>query len=167
MNKNFIFTLLFFINLSIFAEVRYVSKTGSSTAPYTTWETACDSLQKCFDYCNNGDTVYVDSGLYRETIILDNRVLTIIGIDADECIIDGTGLVGNDGYKVLFFQTRGKIEIKNITLKRKISINESYSTGYFTNLGELKMSNCLVDSTRDALAAIGPNNSTFLVHQDL
>ncbi|HQF43317.1 MAG TPA: hypothetical protein PK073_10440, partial [Ignavibacteriaceae bacterium] len=39
--------------------VRYVSKTGSSTPPYTSWETASDSIQKCINLCVDGDTIYV------------------------------------------------------------------------------------------------------------
>ncbi|MBK7497929.1 MAG: hypothetical protein IPI19_02200 [Ignavibacteriales bacterium] len=39
--------------------IRYVSKTGTSTPPYTSWQTAADSIQKCINICVDGDTVYV------------------------------------------------------------------------------------------------------------
>ena len=40
-------------------EVRFVSKTGSSTPPYTSWATAADSIQKCINFSQSGDTIYV------------------------------------------------------------------------------------------------------------
>jgi len=157
MIKHFIFTLLFFISLSIVAEVRYVSKTGSSTAPYTTWETACDSLQKCFDYCNNGDTVYVDRGIYSEIISLDNRVLTIIGIDADECIIDGTGLIGKAIPGTSFYQKNGIINFINILFKKKLG-NASWVICYFNDGGKSSFEKCIFDTTDQAIIGLGDTN---------
>ncbi|MBI5662327.1 MAG: hypothetical protein HZC46_09290, partial [Ignavibacterium album] len=46
------------------ATIRYVSKTGSSTPPYTSWATAADSIQKCINICEYGDTIYVANGVY-------------------------------------------------------------------------------------------------------
>jgi len=156
--KKYITLALLLINLLLNAEVRYVSKTGSSTAPYTSWETACDSLQKCFDYCNNGDTVYVDRGVYRETIFLDNRVLTIIGIDADECIIDGTGLLGKFYTDVLLYQRNGLVKFKNVLFKRKKSTNENYSHDYFNVSGTANLENCIFDTTYFAIVGDGDTN---------
>ena len=48
------------------AEIRYVSTTGSSVPPYTTWATASDSIQKAINICNDGDTVVVANGVYKE-----------------------------------------------------------------------------------------------------
>ena len=89
LTNKYYFTLiiLFLSAVNLKSEVRYISKTGSSTVPYTTWLTACDSLQKCFDYCLSGDTIYVDRGIYKETIYIKDKNLTIIGVDTDECII--------------------------------------------------------------------------------
>jgi hypothetical protein len=155
--KKYMTLALLLINLLLNAEVRYVSKTGSSTAPYTTWKTACDSLQKCFDYCNNGDTVYVDRGIYRETILLDNRVLTIIGVDTDECIIDGTGLIGKVYANVLLLQKNGSINFKNILFKRKRTGNEFSSYDYYNMRGHLNFNNCIFDTSKNAL--IGDGNT--------
>jgi len=157
MIKHFIFTLLLFTSLSMFAEVRYVSKTGSGTAPYTTWETACDSLQKCFDYCNNGDTVYVDRGIYSEIISLDNRVLTIIGIDADECIIDGTGLIGKAIPGTSFYQKNGIINFINILFKKKLG-NASWVICYFNDGGKSSFEKCIFDTTDQAIIGLGDTN---------
>jgi hypothetical protein len=165
--KTYITLVLFFIVFSITAEVRYVSKTGSSTAPYTSWKTACDSLQKCFDYCNNGDTVYVDRGLYRETIFLDNRVLTIIGIDTDECIIDGTGLIGKVYSDVLLLQKYGNIILQNITLKRKKNVNENYSYDYWNIDGYLNIKNCIFDTTSLAFLPDGESEANNCIYRNV
>ena len=82
-----IIILLFTIQIFIQADVRYVSKTGSNTPPYLTWETAADSIQKCINICNSGDTVYVGNGTYKEKIIMKAGI-SLIGSGMDSCIID-------------------------------------------------------------------------------
>ena len=86
MKRVLLFTFLL-ITVCIHADVRYVSKTGSSTPPYLTWETAADSIQKCINICNSGDTVYVGSGTYKEKIIMKAGI-SLIGNGMDSCIID-------------------------------------------------------------------------------
>ena len=167
MKKHFIFVLLLFTSLSIYAEVRYVSKTGSSTAPYATWATACDSLQKCFDYCNNGDTVYVDRGIYRETIRFNHKILTIIGVDTDECIIDGTGLIGTLYGPVLILQNFGKIKLYNFTLKRKKSNNDNYSYEYWNLDGDVDIKNCIFDTTSRALIPTGDTEASNCIYRNV
>ena len=85
------FCLSFYILNSTFsiATVRYVSKTGSSTPPYTSWQTAADSIQKCINICSIGDTVYVANGNYKELIVMVPG-LSLIGAGMDSCILDMT-----------------------------------------------------------------------------
>jgi hypothetical protein len=73
------------------AEIRYVSKTGSSTPPFNSWETAADSIQKCINISFNGDTIVVANGVYKEALVIDSS-LTLIGSSMDSCIIDGSGM---------------------------------------------------------------------------
>jgi parallel beta-helix repeat protein len=81
--------LLFF--LLSFAEgnatIRYVSKTGSSIPPYTTWETAADSIQKCINISVFGDSIYVANGVYQEQVVMIPG-LSLIGAGTDSCIVD-------------------------------------------------------------------------------
>ncbi|MEJ2103830.1 MAG: hypothetical protein P8X47_04545, partial [Ignavibacteriaceae bacterium] len=62
-NQPFLFMtfilLLTAYRLQLNATVRFVSKTGNSTPPYLTWETAADSIQKCINIYVFGDTIYV------------------------------------------------------------------------------------------------------------
>ncbi len=70
-----------------FSEVRYVSKTGSSTPPYLSWETASDSIQECINISNFGDTIYVGNGVYKEKVVMIPG-LALIGAGMDSCVID-------------------------------------------------------------------------------
>ena len=68
--------LLYFIlsTCAAAATTRYVSTTGSSVPPYTTWATASDSIQKCINICNDGDTVIVANGIYKESLIINKTL---------------------------------------------------------------------------------------------
>ena len=114
MKPKYFLILLFLFSLCIehltfnitYATVRYVSKSGTSTPPYTTWQTAADSVQKCINICVDGDTVYVANGNYAETIII-NRAISLIGSSMDSTIIDGTDL---PLYKTVEFTAQGLIK---------------------------------------------------------
>jgi hypothetical protein len=111
MKLKFFFLLLlslYIVNCTLTIEaqatVRYVSKTGTSQFPYTSPETAADSIQKCINICSFGDTVYVANGVYKEKVIM-TRGLALIGSGIDSCIIDtrqlpflhsDVTLIGND-----------------------------------------------------------------------
>ncbi len=73
--------------LPLNATVRFVSKTGSSTPPYLTWETRADSIQKCINICVFGDTIYVANGVYQEQVVMIPG-LSLIGAGMDSCVID-------------------------------------------------------------------------------
>ncbi|MHC1738857.1 MAG: hypothetical protein AB9882_12705 [Ignavibacteriaceae bacterium] len=83
--------LILMLTECVFGTIRYVSKTGSSTPPYTSWETASDSIKKCINICAPGDTVIVANGIYKEVLLI-NKALTFLGSSMDSCVIDGTGL---------------------------------------------------------------------------
>ena len=88
--KIFLLSCLSFIifNFSfIIGTVRYVSKTGSSTPPYTTWETAADSIMECINISVFGDTIYIANGVYKERIDMIPG-LSLIGAGMDSCVID-------------------------------------------------------------------------------
>mgnify|MGYP005838280831 CR=1 FL=1 len=66
---------LYIVNFTLYIEaqatVRYVSKTGTSTPPYTSWETAADSIQKSINICVDGDTIVVVNGTYKESLVIN------------------------------------------------------------------------------------------------
>jgi hypothetical protein len=108
----FITILIIVLSYKCYSDVRFVSKTGSSTPPYLTWETASDSIQKCLNICNNGDTVYVANGVYKEFLTIDS-IITIHGSSMDSTILDGTGLnmrtiKGNSDFSIKNFNIIGQ-----------------------------------------------------------
>jgi hypothetical protein len=108
-----------FLIVNCFAETRYVSKDGSSTPPYTSWETASDSIQKAINICNDGDTIYVGNGVYKETLII-NTELSLIGLSMDSTIIDGTGLTTQlQDYEGVTINIQADIMMENLTIKGK------------------------------------------------
>jgi parallel beta-helix repeat protein len=70
------------------AATHYVSTTGTSEYPYTSWATAADSIQKGINASSYGDTVRVGAGTYRELVTLIPGI-ALIGSGMDSCIIDG------------------------------------------------------------------------------
>ncbi len=86
MKTKIIFLLLITV-LEINAEIRFVSKTGISKPPYTSWATAADSIQKAINICNPGDTVFIGNGAYQDTVKM-NPGIALIGSGIDSCIID-------------------------------------------------------------------------------
>lgn len=83
--------------LPLTATIRYVSKTGSSIPPYTSWATAADSIQKCINISVFGDTIYVANGVYKERVDMIPG-LTLIGAGMDSCVIDSRNF--NPNYTV-------------------------------------------------------------------
>jgi hypothetical protein len=91
-------TLLIVHSSLLIATVRFVSKTGSSTPPYITWETAADSIQKCINISVFGDTIYVANGVYEEQVVMIPG-LSLIGSGADSCEINTINLVTSQNYR--------------------------------------------------------------------
>ncbi|MBP9581580.1 MAG: hypothetical protein KBE38_05420 [Ignavibacterium sp.] len=115
------------------ATIRYVSKTGTSTPPYTSWQTAADSIQKCINFCVDGDTIYVANGVYYEAIYVD-RTINLIGSSMDSTVIDGTNISGYD--IVYFFENNSSF--KNF----KITSSNPQRTGINTWESNIKAESC-------------------------
>ncbi|QQS37600.1 MAG: right-handed parallel beta-helix repeat-containing protein [Ignavibacteriales bacterium] len=94
---------LYIVNCTLYishATTRYVSKTGSSTPPYTSWETAADSIQNAINIAEVGDTIYVANGVYKEQVIMIPG-LSLIGAGMDSCVIDTRELVTTSSFRAV------------------------------------------------------------------
>ena len=80
-----IILLSILFNADAFADYHYASHTGSDEYPYTSWETAADSIQPAIDTAEPGDTIYIGSGEYEEVIVMDaaDSVMAFIGKGID------------------------------------------------------------------------------------
>ncbi len=88
MKKTVVIFLFVCFPLYAFADTHYVSPYGSGTYPYTSWETAADSIQIGINAAESGDTVMVGAGTYYENITLTPNI-ALIGAGFDSCTIDG------------------------------------------------------------------------------
>lgn len=109
MKLKFFFLLLlslYIVNCTFYIEaqatIRFVSKSGTNQPPYTSWQTAADSIQKCINICSFGDTVYVANGVYKETVVMIPG-LSLIGSDWDSTVVDTRGLL-QPGYPSIWFK---------------------------------------------------------------
>jgi hypothetical protein len=136
--------LLLILNCSLSnATIRYVSHSGNSTPPYTSWETAADSIQKCINYCFAGDTIIVANGTYYESLIVD-KYLSLIGSSVDSTIIDGTGLANTT------IDAQSDFEIFNFYLIGKERAEATFiigSSGYNVNV-----QNCRLEKAGDCIS---------------
>ncbi|QQS35592.1 MAG: right-handed parallel beta-helix repeat-containing protein [Ignavibacteriales bacterium] len=135
-----LFLSLYIVNCTLYithAEVRYVSKTGSSTPPYTSWETAADSIQKAIDVSWIDDTIIVANGIYVEQITV-NTSISLIGMSMDSTIIDGMNAVP---YYVVHFPVDGSIENFNV-----IGNNSAAVIGIGTFNANIVIKNCRISN---------------------
>jgi hypothetical protein len=114
-NKKYFKTLLIILSFLIFnsqfliATIRYVSKTGLSIPPYTSWETAADSIQECINVCVFGDTIYVANGVYEEQVTMIHG-LTLKGGGMDSCYIDTRNIANPPSYYAVIMKDDCSIE---------------------------------------------------------
>ncbi|MBP9123352.1 MAG: T9SS type A sorting domain-containing protein [Ignavibacteriaceae bacterium] len=117
--KIVLMTIILFLshNTDVFGTIRYV-KEGNPTpqAPYTSWATASDSIQKCVNVSQRGDTIYVGAGVYKERIYKTPPNLTILGEEMQSTIIDCQGLEGATLFDRTIFSISDSLLVKNFTL---------------------------------------------------
>jgi len=146
-SKYFLFLCLSFLIFNsslLIGTVRYVSKTGTSTPPYTSWQTAADSIQKCINICIDGDTVYVANGIYKEQIIMLPG-LSLIGAGMDSCVINFqmTGMAAVQfadschlsGFKIIVPNTLNTLAIESNGHTGLVTLNKivNASQGIYVN----------------------------------
>ena len=155
MKQKFFFLLLFslyIVNCTFYIEaqatIRYVSKTGTSQFPYTSWQTAADSIQKCINICVDGDTIYVANGVYKENLVL-NTIISLIGSSMDSTVIDGRGM----NHYTITFNAQGKIE--NFNIFGKANGTGTCIFSITSNFPTIEVMNCLISETARGIGALG------------
>ena len=78
------------LSLPVRADYHYASHEGSDEYPYTSWETAADSIQKAIDAAEPGDTIYVGGGLWEDGPYNLWDRLALIGMGMDSTILWGS-----------------------------------------------------------------------------
>jgi hypothetical protein len=153
--RTFLFILSFLIIQSTFyvcnATIRYVSHEGSSTPPYTTWETAADSIMSAINISVSGDTIYVANGVYEEQIIMIPG-LSLIGAGMDSTIIDTRQLVQPTDFFV--------VVIKDACIFmnfRIITSNNNLGTGCLADSGHIIIKFNKIEQSNTGIWALNSN----------
>ena len=76
--------LFIFISIAL-ADYHYASHSGSNTYPYSSWETAADSITNAMLAADPYDTIYVAAGEYDEILRMSaaDSCMTFIGAGMD------------------------------------------------------------------------------------
>ena len=160
MKTTLLFTSFLLFTTLTFTQVRFVSKTGSSTPPYTSWATASDSIQKCINVCNFGDTVVVANGVYKETVVFKQGI-TLLGSGIDSCIIDTREIKTPD------IHIRAVKIQSDCTLKGFYIVVNTPDSG-IAIFGE-SLENVLIENNKitDAKSGIYPGDSNILIKNNI
>jgi parallel beta-helix repeat protein len=143
---------------SSIATVRYVNKTGTSTPPYTSWQTAADSIQKCISICSFGDTVYVANGVYEEQVVMIPG-LSLIGAGMDSCVIDTRSLVQpTDFFAVAVYDS---CNLQNLNI---IVSNEQMGSGIYAGWGTMEVNSVRVEN---AVYGINSFNANSIIKNNI
>lgn len=163
--------LALIMSLSSSAERRYVSKTGNSTPPYTSWETATDSIMKVMRISGIGDTVIVGDGIYTE-VVRFNAGVVLLGLGWDntwiqipqdsttgiwmenDCSISNLKVVGwgmfEEFHTGIYSYRKGglrmKIQIQNIKVSDCGAAIHATAFG-FSNIDTVFVQNSVIDSS--------------------
>ncbi len=152
--------LLFVFPFSIYANTYYVAtsgndtNTGIKTSPWA-------SIQKAANMLNAGDTVFIESGIYNERVIIQNSGTSNSNIifsnyQNDTVVIDGIGISwgGKDNG---LFDISGKSYIQVQGLKVK---NADYSGFWIKNSDNIIIKDCYTYNTFSS--GIGVWNSSYI-----
>jgi hypothetical protein len=72
--------------------VHYVSPDGANVPPFTTWESAANSIQSAVDAASAGDMVLVGDGTYQEAAIKVHKSIMVKSANGPAtAIVDGSG----------------------------------------------------------------------------
>ncbi|GJQ61084.1 MAG: hypothetical protein SCALA702_01370 [Melioribacteraceae bacterium] len=162
MKKRILILLLFLFSVSYSQTARFVSKSGTSIAPYLSWEAACDSIRPVIEIADDGDTIYIGAGEYIDTLDIYKN-LTIIGNGIDETMIH------SDRKRNETINLYADLSISNLSIASNEdfpSNNLSKGITLFTN-NALRINNCLFKIISDGIlkknGKIIVENSFFMI----
>ena len=139
-----------YVNDSYVVEDSYTyafgSDTGGEGSPSKPYRSVAKALQKA----KSGDTIFVDAGIYSETIVIDTNRISIIGVDSASTILEGGD--SSLGRKGIFADTQSGLLVKNLGIR-------NYHAGIeWVNVDSSTLENVTVRLSRD-LGITLTNNS--------
>ena len=85
----------------------YDTQPGSANSPFRTVSQALKSAK-------SGDTIYIDAGLYTETVVIDTDYISLIGKDSNTTVIDPPGANWVSGLYGIYAANRTGLAIKDL-----------------------------------------------------
>ncbi|GJQ61532.1 MAG: hypothetical protein SCALA702_05850 [Melioribacteraceae bacterium] len=143
-----IFIYFIFLSTLLNAHTFYVSKNGSSIPPYSSWASAADSIYKAIEIAQDGDTIMIANGRYRENFEVENE-LCFLGMSRDSTIIDGKGL--NSSTIII----REICTFANLRFIGKEILFGELNIILESTADSLTILNCRFDSSNAAIGTIG------------
>jgi hypothetical protein len=115
--------------------IDYTSDKVNSTSPYTAivaadgsgdYTTIAEAINNIHDSAENPATILIKDGVYEETIILENRNISFVGTNPENCIwINRTGIYKNCPLKI-----NGDFYLENLTFKMTLENVGSWTPTY-------------------------------------
>ena len=157
-----------------YADYHYASHSGSSEYPYTSWETATDSITAAMRGAEPYDTVYIGAGDYNEAMSMSDAdsCMTFIGagMDSTHCWTDSLSAVWyfanrTSAQNIWFSQTRPRYCLCERTFGMTIIARNCRFVGDIGIWGEgdsVIVENCRFEEEEGAVdAAFGVNKLVF------
>jgi hypothetical protein len=153
---------LLFLGVAL-ADYHYASHAGSDTYPYTSWETAADSIQEAINATSPHDTVYIGEGEWWETVAVemyDSVAIIGQGIDSTFCYSDSarTAIMtidyGCSVAQIAFRHFRHFTCLEALPYAgTRVDNCRFFQSGIgFISDGDAEIFNCVFDSCREAIS---------------
>jgi hypothetical protein len=140
-------TLVYVCCISGETKTIYVSPTGDGTSGVS-WQTAFQTINSAHSSCSNGDTIWIESATYKETLMIRDHSVHLIGGFNGNSNIDQADLRPNGEKSVL---DGSGIPTNVITTFRDVSLiglvlKNSPSSGLATQNTTLVVKDCLLEN---------------------
>jgi hypothetical protein len=133
-----------------YADYHYASHTGTNTYPYTSWETAADSIGATIEAASPHDTIYIASGSYDELVRM---------AQADTCLsFIGAGIDSTHVWSSIYghlWEVSNQTVVQDIWFEQNSAYRDCYYSLYFDASIVAKHCKFSSNSTGGAINAAG------------
>ncbi len=121
----------------------YVATWGNDNNDCRSWKTACRTIEEAKYRANDGDTIRIGPGTFRETLIIFSS-LTFIGSGPNRTIVDGKGEA-----PVFLIYSDVPVRISHMTIRNGLATDLDRGGG-ITNWGTLTVDHVIITGNRGA-----------------
>ena len=137
-----IICILFLNAFSIFLPIATCEASGNTIYVDDDGDANYTSIQEAVDVANDGDTIYVYSGIYYENLVV-NKTINLIGEDKENSIIDGGG-----NNSVVIISIDG-VSISKFTIQN--SGSNWHDAGFTINSGQNVIAENIINNCNDGI----------------